>query len=142
MRTLLSISAIALLAACSDDRAVTAPLAANGPAVSAPTAALSTGTQAAGKPAAFSSVTAVTGPTKNVFGYTGYLAASSTAACPSGSVAVAGGFAVTTGAKDVRIYDSRPNPAGTAWVVSAIWYGEDFTGSNVGTFAATAMCIN
>ena len=142
MRTLLSISAIALLAACSDDRPTTAP---NTPALppsaanaGAETAAVA---QAGGKPASFSLITTAAGAAKTVFGDPGNQGASSVATCPTGSVAVGGGFAISAGAKDIRILDSKPNAAGTAWVVNAAWYGDDFTGTNYATFAAVATCI-
>ena len=140
MRTLPSISAIALLlAACSDDRPVTAP-AATQPAEAAapaPTAAL---VQAAGKPVAFLSFS-VSGLAKTIFGDPGNYGATSTATCPAGSVVTGGGFTVTSGHKDVRISENKSNAAGNAWVVSAGWYGDDFAGTNYGTFTAFATCI-
>jgi hypothetical protein len=139
MRTLLSISAIALLlAACSDDRPVTAPAATwSAEAAPAPTGAL---VQAAGKPVAFSSFS-VSGLAKTIFGDPGNYGATSTATCPAGSVVTGGGFTVTSGHKDVRVSENKSNTAANAWVVSAGWYGDDFTGTNYGTFTAFATCI-
>jgi hypothetical protein len=142
MRTILSISAFALLAACSDDRPVTAPTTPTLPR-SAADAGVTTAAvaQAAGKPASFSLITTATGAAKTVFGEPSNQGASSIATCPAGSVVVGGGFSISIGARDIRIIESKPNAAGTAWVVNAAWYGDDFDGGNYAAFSAVATCI-
>ena len=138
MRTHITIAAFALLAACSSERQMTAPqttapaTAANGDvnAIIAP---------AGIKPNSFSVFT-VAGTVETVFGHPGNEGASSTAMCPFGSVVTGGGFDVSNGYKDVRITDSKPNAAGTGWVVFGAWYGDDFTGNNYATFNAVATC--
>lgn len=136
MRTLLCLSAIALLVACSDERQMTEPTS----------AASSTGyvssaiTQAAAKPTSFAIFTA-TGSAETVFGDPGNQGATSTATCPAGSLVTGGGFIITAGYKDIRVVQSKPNATGTGWIVVGAWYGDDFTGTNYGTFSAVATCI-
>ena len=136
MRTLLCLSAIALLVACSDERQMTEPTS----------AASSTGhvspaiTQAAAKPTSFAIFTA-TGLAETVFGDPGNQGATSTATCPAGSLVTGGGFTITAGYKDIRVVESKPNATGTGWIVVGAWYGDDFDGTNYGTFSAVATCI-
>jgi len=139
MRTLLCISAIALLVACSDERQTTEPTAA---ATSSSAAGIvsSTIAQAAAKPTSFAIFTA-TGLAETVFGDPGNQGATSTATCPAGSLVTGGGFMITAGYKDIRVVQSKPNATGTGWIVVGAWYGDDFNGTNYGTFAAVATCI-
>ena len=143
MRTILSISAMTLLlAACADDRPVTGPsseqIKPTSPgAATGPTLAQA----AAGKPASFSLITTAIGTTKSVFGEPSNQGASSIATCPAGSVVAGGGFSISIGARDIRIIESKPNAAGTAWIVNAAWYGDDFDGGNYASFSAVATCI-
>jgi hypothetical protein len=149
MRALLSLStitlsAVVLLAACTDDRSATAPGTGRAPSAVADVApSASVAAQAGGKPTtpAFTTISTVVGPTQTIFGYPGNQGATSTATCPAGSVAIGGAYSVTNGFKDLRITSSKPNATQTAWQVSAGWYGDDFNGTNMGTFTATAICI-
>jgi hypothetical protein len=140
MRTLLCISAIALLVACSDDRQTTEPTAAATPSFAATTNGGSAIVQAAAKPTSFAIFTA-TGLAETVFGDPGNQGATSTATCPAGSLVTGGGFMITAGYKDIRVIQSKPNATGTGWIVVGAWYGDDFNGTNYGTFSAVATCI-
>ena len=139
MRTLLCISAITLLVACSAERQMTEPAAAASSATAASNLS-SAIVSAAPKPTTFAVFTA-TGLVKTVFGDPGNQGATSTATCPAGSVVTGGGFMITAGYKDIRVLQSKPNATGTGWIVNAAWYGDDFNGTNYATFSAVATCI-
>lgn len=139
MRTVLTVSAIALLVAACSDRQTTAPTATPSSPASIGNANTAV-VPAAIKPASFTVFTA-TGLAETVFGHPGNQGATSIAMCPAGSVVTGGGYDITAGYKDLRITDSKPNAAGTGWVISGAWYGDDFNGTNYATFSAIATCI-
>ena len=143
MRTMLLFSALTVLAACSDDRAVTGPNAggssrpvpaANGAPATAPQATLITS-------AGFTSVSNAVGPTQTVLGMPGSQSATSTATCPAGSFAIGGGVTVIRGGQKLKVLTSAPNDALTAWSVTAEWGGDMYNMSDYGEFKTTVICI-
>jgi hypothetical protein len=59
-----------------------------------------------------------------------------TVACPTGKIAVSGGYYLASSAVDVAVHTSRPNATGTAWEV--------YVRSSTSSFSATfyALCAN
>ena len=143
MRTILLLSAVAVVAACSDDRAMTAPTSNNRPSTAtrtpvtpaiAPQASVFAATS-------FTSLNTVVGATQTVLGMPGSQTATSTATCPAGSYATGGGVVVTRGGQKRKVTTSAPNDGLTAWSVTGEWGGDMYNMSDWGEFKATVICI-
>jgi len=139
MRTLLLLSAVAILGACSDNQS-TAPTASRSPSRSAAgdVSPSNPGSGGQAKPqdlVGFTTVTTVTGSTAylnvNVPSNT------STATCPAGTHVVGGGYAVTGITASLQVQRTAPNNT-NGWTVSALLDGLQ----NSGEFVATAICIS
>jgi hypothetical protein len=145
MRTLLLLSALAVVVACSDDRQMTGPADARNATLSDVHASAATA-RAASKPTpepttpSFSSITTVVGITRNVLTQ-GPLMSTSTATCPAGYVAIGGGFAITHGGNDVVVLQNKPTSDGTGWAITAQWFGGTTDQNIYGAFNAVATCI-
>jgi hypothetical protein len=141
MRTLLLLSAVAILGACSDNQS-TAPTASRSPNRSAagdvsPSNPGSAGGQA--KPqdqVGFTTVTTVTGTTADL-NNNGLISNTSTATCPAGTHAIAGGYTVNFGLPSVKVQRTVPNNT-NGWTVTALLDGA----LSSAQFVATAVCIS
>ena len=141
MRTLLLVSALAALAACSDSQQTTAPANSRGRVASGDVApsGQSTVTPNA-KPVSTPAFTTVTQVVSNEIALDASTAIAGSAVCPVGSTLVGGGFTfVSEGNPNARPFVRESQPLNNGWFVSVANWA---TGAWYSSFKAYALCAS
>lgn len=141
MRTLLLVSALAALAACSDSQQTTAPANSRGRVASGDVApsGQSTVTPNA-KPVSTPAFTTVTQVVSNEIALDAGYAIAGSAVCPVASTLVGGGFTfVSEGNPNARPFVRESQPLNNGWFVSVANWA---TGAYYASFKAYALCAS
>ena len=142
MRTLLLVSALAALAACSDTQQTTAPASRSGRAASGDVATAGrTAVSPDAKPVSGQSgFTTVTQVVSNEIALDAGAAIAGSAVCPAGSTLVGGGFTfVSEGNPNARPFVRESHPLSNGWFVSVANWA---TGAYYASFKAYALCAS